>query len=849
MSDKISIKNQDLVLSISHNIDPKVWDEGKYDQFINRLCGNREYQKEAILVTLRYLLGGQYDNLEQLASENWRNGNNEALLAKFKNLNSFKEKLSFPDKLAGSLDLATGTGKSYVLYGLAAIMLAEGKIDRALVLCPSTTIETGLLEKFKDLASNNELSSLLGAPAPRIINGSESVVVGSICVENYHQILASATSSIRDSLRGHGARTLVLNDETHHVYNNENGDPEKPETIKKWKEFLNSDEFDFRYIIGVSGTCYIKDDYFSDVLYRYSLRQAIEENYVKSVQYVAKADDLRDKNQKWQLIVNKHNEKVNEMKGLGILPITIVVAQQTRSCDLIVVEFKEFLKESQGLSEEQVNEKVLVAHSKSKENYRLSDIDNSENKIEWIFSVSMLTEGWDVKRVFQIVPHEERAFNSKLLISQVMGRGLRIPEKWPLSAGQPKVIVFNHEAWAGAVEGIVNDVLEFEKRVICRNLPDSEYNFELLNVEYDPRPKTKTIKKKPVDNLFLKGYVRLATAQEQEEKYVEFNDLISSRSTGEKWQTTLKNKTYSIEEMAQAMFDRLGEADEARAYQIEYTIVKLKEIISRSLEESGSSVVTDESRQRLLHALNTIRQKEVEIPEARFEIVPTDFVELNTRDYQYFDSVSASSLHKDKYIFVTNETDKHITSEEKEFYNELSDHLNSYNIIKIENIFNFKTPLNFVVADSRPEARFIEMLTSKESALAIDKWIKSAHIGFYSINFSWRSESHHSKLACFNPDFFIVSGNMVTVVEIKGDEKLRGEEENDFLENRGKNTWAKKHFEIINKELEKRKSDLRYKFTFLTPKNFGAFFEVIRSRDTGKINKFTSELDILLRLN
>ena len=29
--------------------------------------------------------------------------------------------------------------------------------------------------------------------------------------------------------------------------------------------------------------------------------------------------------------------------------------------------------------------------------------------------------------VFQIVPHEERAFNSKLLISQVLGHGLRIP--------------------------------------------------------------------------------------------------------------------------------------------------------------------------------------------------------------------------------------------------------------------------------------------------------------------------------------------------------------------------------------------------------------------------------------
>ncbi|UKI49542.1 MAG: hypothetical protein L6U99_12975 [Clostridium sp.] len=61
---------------------------------------------------------------------------------------------------------------------------------------------------------------------------------------------------------------------------------------------------------------------------------------------------------------------------------------------------------------------------------RLKTVDDKESQVEWIFSVSMLTEGWDVKRVFQIVPHEERAFNSKLLIAQVLGRGLRVPVIW-----------------------------------------------------------------------------------------------------------------------------------------------------------------------------------------------------------------------------------------------------------------------------------------------------------------------------------------------------------------------------------------------------------------------------------
>ena len=45
---------------------------------------------------------------------------------------------------------------------------------------------------------------------------------------------------------------------------------------------------------------------------------------------------------------------------------------------------------------------------------QLKLVDSFASKVEWIVSVSMLSEGWDVKNVFQIVPHEERAFNSSL---------------------------------------------------------------------------------------------------------------------------------------------------------------------------------------------------------------------------------------------------------------------------------------------------------------------------------------------------------------------------------------------------------------------------------------------------
>ena len=89
----------------------------------------------------------------------------------------------------------------------------------------------------------------------------------------------------------------------------------------------------------------------------------------------------------------------------------------------------------------------------------LNQVDDSSSPVEWIVSVSMLTEGWDVKNVFQIVPHESRAFSSKLLIAQVLGRGLRVP---PQLSNEPLVTVNNHEAWSEEIGNLLKEVLEVE---------------------------------------------------------------------------------------------------------------------------------------------------------------------------------------------------------------------------------------------------------------------------------------------------------------------------------------------------------------------------------------------------
>ncbi len=544
--DRQTFRNEDLILRVTENIDPKTWDENKYEPFLDELCGNREYQKAAIRTALRYLAGGKYATLSDLAKENF--DANHEMQRRYGSWSGLALHLQLPDQLACSLDLATGTGKSFLLYGMAAIMLAEGLVDRVLVLCPSNTIEAGLLAKFKELAGNADLQDLLPENArvrtPRIINASESIVDGSICVENYHAILQHVKSSIRDSLIGRGGRVAVFNDEAHHIAN------ESGTKVTKWKEFLLNPEYGFRYVVGVSGTCYVKDDYFSDVVFRYSLRQAIEERFVKKVEYVAEMPSTDSPEEKWQLIHNRHQDWKKRLARQGVRPLTIIVTRDIKTWKLVAEELTAFLQEWEQIPVDDAERKVLAVSS-SKEHQPnialLRVVDQPASRVEWIVSVSMLSEGWDVKNVFQIVPHEKRAFDSKLLIAQVLGRGLRRPEGW--QGPDPVVTVFNHDAWASKIRHLVDEILEMENRLSSSCQADSPYHFDLHHLDYTKDTDTSSHVKKGEYRLLEQGYVDLPDQVELEDVSVGFERAVTGEQT--KFKTRIVHKTHSFEEVAE----------------------------------------------------------------------------------------------------------------------------------------------------------------------------------------------------------------------------------------------------------------------------------------------------------
>jgi len=198
---------------------------------------------------------------------------------------------------------------------------------------------------------------------------------------------------------------------------------------------------------------------------------------------------------------------------------------------------------------------IVTSHKDHKENItKLSKVDDKDDYTEWIISVSMLTEGWDVKNVFQIVPWESRAFNSKLLISQVLGRGLRIPESFSF---QPSVRVFNHSSWGKNIRKIVDEVLENESIIYSRVIVEgnrSKYNFTLHNLNYDKQETQKF--NENFDKTETFDISKPLTLVTREEKIIRSSTYLDTNNHLETVMYDIKKESKTVEEVAIAIVNQ-----------------------------------------------------------------------------------------------------------------------------------------------------------------------------------------------------------------------------------------------------------------------------------------------------
>ena len=864
MDDIKIFKQKDLVLNVNSNYDPTKLDIESWRLFLDKLCGDREYQKEAIVNSVLFLASGRYTKTEDLVEENYKN--NAELQSKYNTLVEYKNDIQLPNKLFANIDLATGTGKSYALYGVAQIMLGLNLVDRVLVLCPSLTIESGLMEKFESLSGDSRLKSAIPEEAkyknPRIVDANVTVKRGDVCIENIHAVYSTTGSSIEDSFKGRGERTLVLNDESHHIFNKIAGNTTEAKGLKRWKEFLLNNEFNFKYILGFTGTAYHENEYFNDIIYRYSLREAIEDKIVKNIEYVQK-DDSSGVNEKFQKIYKNHQDNID--KYPKIKPLSILITKDIGKAKNLMEDLVDFLRKKEGLSKEQIEEKVLIvtSHKDHKANLpKLKSVDDRDNKVQWIISVSMLTEGWDVKNVFQIVPWEDKAFNSKLLIAQVLGRGLRIPQEY--ISPQPRVIVFNHDSWSKNIRGLIDEVLEIETRVFSEIIKSGErakYHFEVYNLNYTKDEiEVEHDKENKVYNFsrIEKEGIKLDSQVTQSEKGTSY-ESISGGEVREK-NYLIEYGTWSVDKVVNRIYEEFEIRDwEGKILQLgeeQYTQnnlppqEKIKAIIVKSMQNVGikGNRIIEKNVHKILQSFSTLLRKKGKtvVPKLRVN----DPIQVNTKKI-IKESSGIGNFRRGYSLFYSTEWQEEIIDEnQKNIIESLrEDESLPKSAEKEQNQFLFKTPVNIVFTNAEPERKFVENLCKKDVAQSITSWLKSRDRGFYGIEFSLKYGGKDSKTRryghkTFNPDFFIKIQkdgiNNFVVVEIKSDK-------DDSAENKAKYKYAKEHFERLNSKLQDDKIKQKYIFHFLSPNGYTEFFEYLKNGILLESqSKFRCELENLL---
>lgn len=860
MQEVKTFRQSELVLKVSNIYDTTKLDINAWMPFLNRLCGDRPYQREAIQTAIVYLASGNYNSLSSLLEQNY--SLNPCLRDKYSSIDEFAQAAQLRTKLYATIDLATGTGKSYVIYGIAQIALGLGLVKRVLVLCPSLTIESGLKEKLEQLSGDAALKALIPRDAvcknPRIVDANGTIKEGDLCVENIHAVYENTGSSIDDSFFGKGIDTLVLNDEAHHIFNKSTDDA----SIKKWKGFLLNDAFGFKYMLGLTGTAYIEDEYFPDVIYRYSLRQAIEGHIVKNIDYV-KEDESRGEYERFQKIYQNHRDNIE--KYSLIKPLSILVTRDIAHAKSLCESFVEFLAKQENKSKQAAEEKVLVVTSarEHKANIaKLRYVDDRTDKTEWIISVSMLTEGWDVKNVFQIVPWEDRAFNSKLLIAQVLGRGLRLPEEY--KSPQPKVTVFNHKAWSSKIKRLVDEVLEIETRISSVSLSSgmrSQYHFVVKNINYSTEQTAvdKVSEGGTVDfsRLVSEG-IALESQSVEIEKGTTYESVLGSSSRERNY--AIRNITWSIEEVVDKLFEEFEQREwEGRTLKLgsdEYTKNSLpprtviEQIIRLSMTKRGNSgnEIIEANVQKILSAFTPLLRKNKKTVISK--TIAHDVYDIPTTSLAK-QSTSLGMLRQDRTVFLTNNWEAEISDDEQKAIISaiIEDESLPRSAYKDIDYCHFKTPVTTVLTASKPERKFVELLCKKENADLLSAWVKSRDRNFYEIEYSCRYGSADSKTRRyyhdkFNPDFFlkVINDDMVyyLVIEIKDDG-------DDSEENKAKYRYAVQHFNELNKRLADAGKKERYIFHFLSPNSYDIFFNHLK--DGSVLNgqeSFRCQLETLL---
>lgn len=354
--------------------------------------------------------------------------------------------------------LATGVGKTRLMGAFIAWLFLAGKSRHFFVLAPNLTIYNKLIADFTPGTPKYVFQGIgeFATRPPTIITG-----------DNYES--------------GLGVRHSLFDDVHVNIFNISKINTEmrggSSPRIKRLSEYIGQSYFDYlaglddlvllmdeshryradagvrainelRPVLGLelTATPFIegkgkgKRGDFRNVIYSYPLSVAMADGFVKEPA-VATRENFREENYtpeelerlKLEDGVRIHENTRVELEMYArandlpvVKPFMLVVAQDTNHADELLETIR-----SERFFDGRYRDKVITVHSalrgeeKDDTVERLLAVEDPAEPTEIVVHVNMLKEGWDVTNLYTIVPL--RAANSRLLVEQSIGRGLRLP--------------------------------------------------------------------------------------------------------------------------------------------------------------------------------------------------------------------------------------------------------------------------------------------------------------------------------------------------------------------------------------------------------------------------------------
>jgi type III restriction enzyme len=232
-----------------------------------------------------------------------------------------------------------------------------------------------------------------------------------------------------------------------------------------------------------------KAEPFNNVVYSYPLSAAMKDGFVKEPAVATRENfDIKNYDEagleklKLEDGVRVHENTKVELEVFArdndrpiVKPFMLVVAKDTGHANDLVERI-----EDESFFGGRYKGKVITVHSNLRGEERdetvqqLLSVESRDNPTEIVIHVNMLKEGWDVTNLYTIVPL--RAANSKTLVEQSIGRGLRLPYGKRVGvATVDRLTIVSHDRFQEIIdEANKPDSIIRTGVVIGRDIPDRD---------------------------------------------------------------------------------------------------------------------------------------------------------------------------------------------------------------------------------------------------------------------------------------------------------------------------------------------------------------------------------------